>query len=80
MNPELPFFVDDRSILLVNPVGNIRRLYTPFLVQVTESALGLQPYTWLYVEAVRPHPKQRLLYQVIGKWYPYYYFRLSSVF
>ena len=50
------------SILLINSMGRIRQLYTPFRVKVSEDVEGLKQGTFVYVEEVASDPQDKLIF------------------
>ena len=55
-------YCDHTSILIVNALGRIRRLYTPFRVTCREDYLGLRKGTSVYIEEVATTPQDELLF------------------
>lgn len=55
-------YCDHTSILIVNTMGRIRRLYTPFRVTCREDYMGLRKGTSIYVDEVSTSPQDDLLY------------------
>lgn len=80
MDQPLINYVDYQSILVVNPTGQMRQLFTPFKVQVIEETSLLKRGTWVWVEEINPHPEFKLIYRIGYHWWPYYCFRLSVLF
>jgi hypothetical protein len=73
------FYCDSSCILVINPKGAIRKLYTPFRV------LSIQEYEtkkeqWLFVDEVHIDKKDKLLYLINGKLYPYNGFQIRISF
>lgn len=50
------------SVLLINSLGRIRELYTPFRVKVVEEAANLVIGSYIYVEEVDCSQDGQLLY------------------
>jgi hypothetical protein len=68
------------SILLVNGLGRIRQLYTPFRVKVTEDVEGLKQGTFVYVEEVVSDPQDRLVFITNTGAYLHSSFRIVASF
>jgi hypothetical protein len=76
MDPPEIFYEDTHSLMLVNQNGKMRRLYTPFRVQVMEEIGKYGTQTWVYVERVAEHKDYRILFLISTNWYPYPFFKL----
>ena len=72
--------MDPFTVMVVNAHGAIRNVYTPFRVQCILAAGNIPVQSWVYVDGVWQHKKERLLYLIAGKLYPYYCFRLQVLF
>jgi hypothetical protein len=77
------FYYDSKSILVINPKGQVRRLFTPFRVyglseiaNPEEDAIG----GWVYVDEVHMDKIHRLLFLINGKLYPYHLFQIRINF
>ncbi len=68
------------SILLVNSLGRIRQLYTPFRVKVAEDVEGLKAGTYVYVEEVASDPQDRLVFITCTGAYLHSSFRIVASF
>ncbi|MBL7692594.1 MAG: hypothetical protein JNM41_13470 [Flavipsychrobacter sp.] len=55
-------YCDHTSILIVNTMGRMRRLYTPFRVTCKEDYMGLKKGTSIYVDEVSTNLHDDLLY------------------
>ena len=73
-------YYDSFSILVINPTGKIRRLYTPFRVQCIAPADSIQINTTLFVDEVFEDQDDLLLFKINGNLYPYTYFAISINF
>jgi hypothetical protein len=73
------FYHDHNSILVVNPRGHIRRLFTPFRVYQS-SAIAEPPKRWVYVDEVQIDQTDKLLYMIGGTLYPYNLFEIKINF
>ena len=62
MNQYTVAYCDNNSILIINTLGRMRRLYTPFRVVCREDYMGLRKGTSLYVDEVTSTPQDELLY------------------
>ena len=77
--PRIIYF-DSYSILLINPSGKIRRLYTPFMVKCKESVNQLIQNSFLYVDEVFSDPDELLLYKIGGNIYTFKHFEITINF
>jgi hypothetical protein len=68
------YYCDPHSILLINPKGQIRRLFTPFKVQCITPIENIKYGVWVYVEEVRSSLNGQLIYYIGKKQYDYHYF------
>jgi len=73
-------YVDDRSILIVNPSGKMRQLFCPFRVQVTTNTSILKQDSWVLVDEVKQQKNHLLLYKIGGNWWTYDLFRIAATF
>jgi len=73
-------YVDNRSILIVNPSGKMRQLFCPFRVQVTTNTSILKQDSWVLVDEVKQHKNHLLLYKIGGNWWTYDLFRIAATF
>ena len=76
MDPPEIYYEDPCSLMLVNPKGKMKRLYTPFRVLVREDIGQYQKSTWLYIEKVAEHRDYRIIFLISSYWYPHQCFRL----
>jgi hypothetical protein len=74
------FYNDINSILVINPHGIIRKLYTPIRVYPLVNIVNFTKSKWLYVEEVHLDHQELLLYLISGKQYPYYFFEIKISF
>jgi hypothetical protein len=79
MDPPEIYVENPYSLMIVNRTGGMKRLYTPFRVQVQADIGNLSPDTWVYVDQVQEHDKHLIIYRVSTKWFPYKYFRLPTL-
>jgi len=68
------------SILLVNSLGRIRKLYTPFRVKVEEETEDLKKGTYVYVEEVACTPEDKLIFITNTGAYLHSSFRIVASF
>jgi hypothetical protein len=73
------FFCDNTCILVINPKGAIRKIYTPFRVlELQQEKSGKDK--WCFVDEVHVDKTDRLLYLINGKLYPYSGFQIRINF
>ena len=70
-------FLDEKSILVINSRGQMRKVYTPFRVQCIRQIQSIPSGTWVYVEEVFKSEKDRLIYRIRDQLLPYYFFAIS---
>lgn len=75
-----PFYVDDRSILVVNGSGVMRQLFVPFRVVCLYDFGEIRKGTTVYVECVMQGTGHQLLFQVLQQWIPHSHFSLQLSF
>ena len=80
MDPPQINYVDNNSILIINPGGKLRQLFVPFRVQVLHETSILKKNSWALVEEVQLHKEHKLLYRITTNWWPYNLFRLQVNF
>ena len=73
-------YCDGNSLLVVNPLGKIRKLYTPFRAECVEATEGLKKGTKVYVEEVQSTQRDELLFVIQGRPYLFKYFQISIRF
>lgn len=73
-------YYDNFSIVVINPSGKMRRLYTPFLVTCICTIDEIQENSSVYVDEVFKDPEDLLSYIIGGNLYPYTNFRISISF
>jgi hypothetical protein len=69
-------YAGSNSLLVVNPKGKLRRLFVPFAVKCVTGINFIRQGSTVYVEAVAEHHQYKLVYLILGGWYPYLYFRV----
>ena len=80
MRPNLINYHDPNSILVINPIGKMRQVFTPFKVQVKEPTTILDENSWVLVDLVKASPSYKLMFRIGSKWYPYHLFRITIKF
>jgi hypothetical protein len=80
MHPNLINYHDPNSILVINPIGKMRQVFTPFKVQVKEPTTNLDVNSWVLVDLVKASPSYKLMFKIGSKWYPYHLFRITIKF
>lgn len=73
-------FYDEKSILIINENGVLRKLYTPFKVLCVLPAGNIKADTWVYVEQVAPHSEFLIIYRIFNEWFPYNCFLIIIYF
>lgn len=75
------YYHDQWSILVINPKGCMRKLYTPFKVICIEPAASwLKKGTWVFVDEVKTTRKDELVFVVGGLQFSYRHFRIQISF
>jgi hypothetical protein len=67
---------DDKTIVVINKVGKLRRLHVPFRAVCILQAGNIKPDTWIFVEQVAPNKQYKILYRILSIWVPYHHFRI----
>ena len=80
MDPPKIKYYDPHSVIVINPIGRMRQVFTPFKAQVIETNSEFEVNSWLYIEEVLPHEKHRIIYRIGNQWWPYYTFKLVVKF
>jgi hypothetical protein len=80
MHPNQINYHDPNSILVINPIGKMRQVFTPFKVQVKEPTTNLDVNSWVLVDLVKASPSYKLMFRIGSKWYPYHLFRITIKF
>ena len=73
-------YCNSYALLMVNKVGVIKTLYTPFRVKCVEASGAIPENAIVYVEEIYSNERDELLYMVLGKVYPHRSFHLLSNF
>lgn len=75
------YYYDSGSILVINPKGKIRKLYTPFRVLCIETVNNwLKKGSWVFVDEVKTSAKDQLLFVVAGISFPHRHFQIQINF
>lgn len=75
------YYHDPNSILVVNPKGQIRKLYTPFRVLCANSVENrLKKGTWVFVDEVRSGKNDILIFMIGGYPFQHQYFQIQINF
>lgn len=80
MQQNLINYHNPNSILVINPIGKMRQVFTPFKVQVKEPTTILDVNSWVLVDLVKASPSYKLMFRIGSKWYPYHLFRITIKF
>ena len=80
MQPNLINYHDPNSILVINPIGKMRQVFTPFKVQIKEPTTNLVVNSWVLVDLVKASPSYKLMFRIGSKWHPYHLFRITIKF
>jgi hypothetical protein len=73
-------YKDPKSILVINPKGNMRQLFCPFRVRVFSSDIPLSKNSYQFVTEVREYKASPLQYKIGHSWYDYQYFGFLITF
>ena len=71
-------YCDHNSILVINPVGLLKRVFVPFRVVAKDSSNNKRRY--YIVDEVRSTQKDELVYLIGGKPYYHFYFTIDVRF
>ena len=75
------YYYDSSSILVINPKGQIRKLYTPFRVLCISTIINcVEKGSWVFVDEVKSNRKDELIFVVGGRPYPYQHFQIHINF
>jgi hypothetical protein len=73
-------YYNSNALLLVNPKGKIRVLYTPFKVTCISNESGLRIGSFVYVDEILCDAKDQLYYSINGQTYLYSCFLVRVLF
>ena len=76
----IPRYCDSNSILLVNQIGVLKRLYCPFRVKSIVAIGIIKPEMWLWVEQVAASTEDQLVYIILGEQYSHNLFIILATF
>ena len=79
-NALIPKYCDNNSILLINHVGVLRKLFCPFRAHCRDEYDNLKPGMQVWKEEVAVNAKDELLYSVLARFYPYHLFEIKISF
>ncbi len=71
-------FLHPNILLLITPKGALIELFTPIRAIVKEDAGSLKVGTTVYIDAILQSQEHRILFCIIGKWYPYHHFKVGK--
>lgn len=78
--PDNIFYCDSHSILVLNPTGELRILFTPFRVTCIIKHQNIHENSVLFVDEVFEDKKELLLYKINGSYYPFSNFKIDIKF
>ena len=73
-------YYDSFSIAVINPNGELRRIYCPFMVKCKRQVENIQENSMVYVDQVINDPDDLLTYLIGDKLYSFSNFRISVNF
>ncbi len=73
-------YYDSFSIAVINPNGELRRIYCPFMVKCKRQVDNIQENSMVYVEEVCSNVNGLLFYRIGQLFYKYDDFSLKSKF
>jgi hypothetical protein len=68
-------YVGSNSLLVVNPSGKLRRLFVPIAVKCVTEINIIRKGSTVFIEEIAEHYQHKIIYRVLGKWYPHKYFK-----
>ncbi len=75
------YYYDSGSILVINPKGKIRKLYTPFRVLCIEPVNSwLKKGAWVFVDEVKSTANDQLIFVVAGLSFSHRHFQIQINF
>jgi len=69
-------YKNTNSILIINSLGTLRQLFTPFGVECIHPIGNICKKSVVFVEQVIPHNEHKIIYLIMGSWYPYGVFKI----
>ena len=79
MNEHIEHATDD-ELYLINPIGLLRALRTPFRALCIKESIGIPIGTWAFVDAVYSSRLFMIGYQINGNLHPYNHFQITINF
>jgi hypothetical protein len=73
-------YYDSFSIAVINPNGELRRIYCPFIVKCKKQVGDIQENSMVYVDQVFKDPDDLLAYLIGGNLYQFSDFTISIKF
>ena len=74
------YYYKSNALLVVNPQGFLRVLYTPFRVLCINPVDNIRLNTWVYVDEVFSSKQDELIYLIYGNTYSYKDFEVQVKF
>lgn len=71
-------FLHPNILLLISPKGVLIELFTPIRATVIEDIGSLKVGTMVYIDAIVQSKEHKILYCIMGKWYPYHHFKVGK--
>lgn len=71
-------FLFPNILLLVNSKGILIELFTPIRAKIINRIGNLEVGTSVYIEAIMQSREHKILYYVMGNWFPYNYFKVGK--
>lgn len=69
-------YFDEYSILVITEKGFLKLLHVPFQVRCIQNTDGIKANTLVFVDAVKSHQTEMIMYRILKVWIPYNYFKL----
>lgn len=71
-------FLHPNILLLITPKGALIELFTPISAVVIDDVNNWKIGTMIYIDAIVQSNEYKLLYCILGKWYPYHHFKVGK--
>lgn len=65
-------------LLLITKGGHLIELFTPIRAVTNQQVDSLSKGTHVYIEAIATSKQYRIVYFILGRWWPYQYFKIST--
>jgi hypothetical protein len=65
------FYYDSNSLIVVNPSGEIKQIYTPFLAKCTQGSEIIHKNSMVYVEQIFEDPTHKMVYLIGSRLYAF---------